>query len=92
MSSKDWRKPPPPNTDPERAMEGDLVRLAAGDAEREPGGVRVDRKSEAADGFARRSRRGRSVASDIARGCASLARDGRWWGYLMAAAAAMGND
>jgi hypothetical protein len=69
------------------------VRLAAGDAEREPGGVRVDRKRDAAEGFApRRSRRGSSDASDWARGCASLARDWRWWGDLMAAAAAMGRD
>lgn len=65
VSSRDCRKPPaPPKTEPERAREGDRVLLGAGEAEREPGGVRVDRKREAAEGFARRSRSGRREASD----------------------------
>lgn len=59
----------PPKTDPDSTRAGERVPEddGAGDPERDPGGVRVDRKREAADGFGLRSRNGRE-ASDWVRG------------------------
>jgi hypothetical protein len=85
----------------ERARVVDVLAVAAaGEAEREVGGVRVERKREAAAGVRavgvaeRRSRSGRSwrgrEGSDWASGCESEGRDWRALGSLMAAEAAMG--
>ncbi len=73
----------------ERAGErGPRTRLLAGEAEREPGGVRVERKREAAaavvvvDGVERRLWRGR-VISDWARG---------WWCWWASGCVDEGED
>jgi hypothetical protein len=76
----------------ERAGERGIEPLAAGEAEREAGGVRVERKREAAEeGVERRSRRGR-VVSDCgwARGCEEEGRDWRFLGSREVMAEAAG--
>ena len=82
---------PPPKTDPDSVRAGERAPEGAGDAERDPGGVRVDRKRDAAEGLdlrcCSRSRKG-SEASDCERGRES---ESRCLGSLMAEAA-MGSD
>src|ERR1700761_650125 len=73
-----------PKTEPANVPDGEP--LPDGEAERDPGGVSVEAKRKAAEGFGRRYAR---VASDCDRGCASTCW--RFLGDLMAEAAS-GSD